>query len=184
MFKFNLQAVASLFFFHLLIFKLIETDQFIFNNTNLLINKSKYDSISDIKSIDDKYILIKKFDSLNYQLDLNSINMNYDLLKIINSKTGITASINKDNKLVKIADCGQEFRLVLPNYPTIFYSADEIQLLLKTENQTEETIQELKGVKTGISKWVLYPSILVLVGILVFILIFWKKIFKKKNLLI
>ena len=43
------------------IFKLIETDQFIFNNTNLLINKSKYDSISDIKSIDDKYILIKNY---------------------------------------------------------------------------------------------------------------------------
>jgi hypothetical protein len=159
------------------IFQLENSNQIIFNNSPIKIGSSKYESISNININADKNLLIQKIDSTHFQIDVASIHKSKDSIKIINSQTGTEISIDNNNQ-IKIADCGQEFRIVTPNHPTIFFTVNEIQESNTTVSQ-EPIIEENKSFIDAIPVWLTYSiGLLILLGILA--LIFKKKIFEKK----
>lgn len=160
------------------IFESVKKNQFLFNHDTLDIVKSNYDVLNDISPVENKLALLNKTDNNNYHFNLDILKGISDSIRIINTSENL--SINYQNKIYEISEFGKEFRLVMPNYPTVFYTSNEILPSPQKETTTEEPITEPVKPRNGIYAWILYPGLIILIGIIVFLLINRKKIFGKK----
>jgi hypothetical protein len=149
------------------IFPLVENNKFLFGNETLEIN---LDRITIENGIDDdlsrsKLDYIKNLDNVNYQIDITNLLNNHDTVKFIKSDNSIIPIINKGIVKINILSCGEVFRIVIPNKPSLIYYSNEIPKP-SISNDSQGSINE------SADKYKKFSNLLFQLGLSLLILLF------------
>lgn len=110
----------------------------------------------DYRNTKSGYIITKPDGWIN--IDVNTLSDVKDTIKFITENQKVTPFFEKKEALLKSSDCGSTFRLIIPETPTIFYSANELAEYIaphSTENNDQANNGDLNpsSNQEGISIW-------------------------------
>lgn len=166
------------------IFLSIPNNKFLFGKDTLEIDKKKYDKIENIDNsvLDSKLDYIKRKDNINYQINVTKFLNRKDTIKFIKSNNNILPFFSKGIDSVRISDCGDVFRIVILNIPSIIFYSNEIPKPVNhkvTPEQNKMPIEKT-GLFDNLSWWQYGLGFILLLVVVYVIWVFAKKYFVKK----
>lgn len=119
------------------IFSLVDKNKIIFGKDTVSFGEDKFVLVKGIASLENnKLFYIKKSDP-EYQIDFRSFEINgADSIKLITSTGNIISLPNNSIKTLSTSCCGEEFRIIIPNRPSLIYSRSEIHSFQTNNDQS------------------------------------------------
>jgi hypothetical protein len=151
----------------------------LFGNNEIKIQGAKTEKVSNINIVENPFEIVRKDDKSYYSINVNNYIKNKDTIKLVKANGGIIPFVTKGEEKIHIEECGDIFRIIIPNHLSIIYKKSEIpnpipavSNIKNDENEPDKPEKERSGL-LNLSWWKYLLGI-----ILIFVIYISYKTFK------